>query len=257
VRPGARPAAIGVLFGLWLLAGPRAALAQSTIYKTRKAPSSTWSTVLPLTIGSGLEFETNTDQTEWGFPLLIQYNFSESLQMTLEPSFGHIKAKNENGRTVGGLGDFETSLDWEFMHERRWTPAIGLEGSIRWPTASHPELGERNHDYAIGLVMSKDLVFFDVDSNVIYTFAGDPSEQSKLEVSIAAEYPLSRWVALNAELVQTIETGRGRSDRPTEVTFGFSWNVNRFWTIEYGTQVNSDGSWQELLGWQYSFGGND
>ena len=178
-------------------------------------------------------------------------------QLSVEPSFGHIKGNTEDVRTVGGMGDLETSLDWEFMRERRWTPALGLEGTIRWPTASDPDLGDRNHDYAVGLVISKDLVFFDVDSNVIYTFSGDPDQQSKLEISLAAEYPLSRWLDLDAEFVQTIETGPGRSDRPTEVTFGLAWHVDPFVTIEYGTQVRSDGSWQELLGWQYSFGGND
>ncbi|HKC50065.1 MAG TPA: hypothetical protein VKF60_04675 [Myxococcota bacterium] len=240
-----------------MVAGASPGLAQSTIYKTRKSASSTWSTVLPLTIGSAFEFESNKEQTEWGFPILIQYNFTETLQMSLEPTFGHIKGNTEDVRTVGGMGDLETSIDWEFMRERRWRPAVGFEGTIRWPTASDPDLGNRNHDYTVGLVLSKDVVFFDVDSNVLYTFSGDRDQQSFLEVSVAASYPLSRWFELDAEFVQTIETGKGRSDRPSEVTFGFGWHVNNFVTIEYGTTVRSDGTWQELLGWQYSFGGND
>ncbi len=254
--PG-RAVLCGLLVILGLVAGALPGFAQSTIYKTRKSASSTWSTVLPLTIGTAFEFETNKEQTEWGFPILIQYNFTETLQVSIEPSFGHIKGKTEDVATVGGVGDLETSIDWEFMRERRWTPALGFEGTVRWPTASNPDLGNRNHDYAVGLVISKDLVFFDLDSNVIYTFSGDPDQQSKLEISLAAEYPLNRWIDLDAEFVQTIETGRGRSDRPTEVTVGLGWHVNPFLTIEYGTQIRSDGSWQELLGWQYSFGGND
>jgi hypothetical protein len=105
-------------------------------------------------------------------------------------------------------------------------------------------------------VISKDLALFELDSNVIYTFSGDRDQQSGLEISIAAEYPLTRWIDLDAEFVQIIETGRGRSERPCEVTFGIGWHVNSFLTIEYGTQLNSDGTWQELLGWQYSFGGD-
>jgi hypothetical protein len=236
------------------LAGARPSFAQSTIYRTRKSASSTWSPVLPLTIGSGLEFETNKEKTEWGFPVLIQYNFTETLQMTLEPNFGHIKGKTEDVQTVGGMGDFETSLDWEFLRERRWTPALGLEGTITWPTQSHPDLGERSQ--SVGLVISKDLALLDLDSNVIYTFSGERDEPSRLEISIAAEYPLTRWLELDAEFVQTIETGSARSQNPREFTFGFGWHVNSFLTIEYGTQLNSDGTWQELLGWQYSFGGD-
>lgn len=247
----------GGLVAVVVIAAGRPALAQSTIYRTRKSASSTWSPILPLTIGSGSEFETDKEKTEWGFPVLIQYNFTEFLQVSIEPSFGHIKGKAPDVQTVGGLGDLETSVDWEFMHERRWTPALGFEGTIRWPTASHPDLGNRNHDYSVGLVLSKDLLYFDFDSNVVYTFSGDRDQQSKLEVALAAEYPLSRRLDLDLEYVQIIETGRGRSERPAEITFGFAWHVNSFWTIEYGTQIDTNGSWQELLGWQYSFGGND
>ena len=74
-----RAALFGLLLALGVVASARPGFAQSTIYKTRKSASSTWSTVLPLTIGSGFEFETNKDQTEWGFPILIQYNFTEWL----------------------------------------------------------------------------------------------------------------------------------------------------------------------------------
>lgn len=239
-----------------LVGGARGAFAQSTIYQTRKAPSSTWSPIFPLTIGSGLEFSANDRETRWEFPVLIQYNFTPSLQLTLEPSFAHTTGKVEDVTTAGGLGDLETSLDWEFLHERRWTPAIGLEGTIRWPTASHPELGDDRHDYAVGLVISKDCVFFDLDSNITYTFAGDRDESSKLEVTLAAEYPVRRNLALNAELVQSFETGPGHG-HPTEFTFGFSWHANAFWTLEYGTELDSGGDWKQLLGWQYSFGGND
>jgi Putative MetA-pathway of phenol degradation len=245
-----------LLIAVGAVAGARPSDAQSTIYRTRKSASSTWSPVLPLTIGSAFEFETNKERTEWGFPVLIQYNFTETLQMSLEPSFGHIKENTDDTHRVGGLGDLETSLDWEFLRERRWTPALGLEGTIRWPTASDPDLGDRNHDYSVGLVLSKDLALFELDSNVIYTFSGDREQPSGLEISIAAEYPLTRWLDLDAEFVQIIETGPGRSQRPREFTFGIGWHVNSFLTIEYGTELNSDGSWQQLLGWQYSFGGD-
>ncbi len=253
----ARRAALSLfIVAVGAIVGARAGLAQSTIYRTRKSASSTWSPILPLTVGSAFEFETNKEKTEWGFPILIQYNFTETLQVSLEPSFEHIKGKTDDVRTVGGLGDLETSIDWEFFRERRWTPALGLEGTVRWPTASDPDLGDRHHDYSVGLVISKDLALFEVDSNVIYTFSGDPDQQSGLEISIAAQYPLSRWIELDAEFVQIIENGPGRSERPREFTFGIGWHVNPFLTIEYGTELNSDGTWQELLGWQYSFGGD-
>ena len=55
------------------------------------------------------------------------------------------------------------------------------------------------------------------------------------------------WFSLLDEVVQGVETARGRSVVPTEVTLGFAWQPNRFLTIEYGTQIRGDGTWPQIL----------
>src|SRR5262249_39933585 len=137
--------------------------ASAKILRTRATPSETWDPWLPLTIGSGVEFETNGESTQYEFPILIDYNFTQNLKLTLEPNVAHIDAKAKDARTVTGLGDFETTLEYEFVRERRYRPAFTAEGIIRWPTASDPDIGDPGRDYSIGLIASKDLVFVDID----------------------------------------------------------------------------------------------
>ena len=38
------------------------------ILRSKQSPSATWNPWLPLTIGSGIEFETDKDQSEYDFP---------------------------------------------------------------------------------------------------------------------------------------------------------------------------------------------
>jgi len=58
---------------------------------------------------------------------------------------------------------------------------------------------------------SKDLVFVDLDLNLLYTFVGDPELENTLEISVAGEVPLNRFVSLPVdfigEVLQTIGTG--------------------------------------------------
>src|SRR5207244_6202134 len=94
------------------------------ILHTRQEPSANWDPWLPLTIGSGIEFETNKEDTQYDFPMLLEYNFTQTLKLTIEPAVEHISAKVKGGRTVTGLGDMEASLEYEFVRERRYRPAL-------------------------------------------------------------------------------------------------------------------------------------
>ena len=152
----------------WQLIIAAALLATSSpafarILRTRSSPSATWDPWFPLIIGSGVEFQTDKDQTEYDFPFLLEYNFTETLKLTVEPLVTHIEGKAKDVRTVTGAGDLETSLEYEFLRERRYRPALTAEGVIRWPTHTDPDTGNSGRDYSIGLIASKDLVFLDVD----------------------------------------------------------------------------------------------
>lgn len=88
------------------------------------------------------------------------------------------------------LGDLETSVEYEFLRERRYRPALNAEGAIKWPTATDPDLDTPGRDYSFGLIASKDFVYFDADLNVLYTFVGDAAEPDNLQVALAAEMAL-------------------------------------------------------------------
>lgn len=263
LRRGVFLAAIGTI----LVAQPVGA----RILKTRKTPSSTWSPWSSLVIGSGLEFQTNSQETDYDYPFLLEYNFTEQLKLSLEPNFVSIAAKAKDARTVSGVGDLETTVEYEFLRERRYRPALGVEGVIKWPTASDPDLGTPGHDYSLGLIASKDFVYFDVDLNVLYTSVGGPAQQDNLQIALAAEWPLNHRFDLIAEVVTTIGSGgvRGQGSivglgraqegrgvgNESEGTLGFAWHANKYLKFEQGVIYKSDHSWQFVVAWEWSFGG--
>lgn len=230
--------------------------ASARIIRTRPSPSETWSSLLPLVIGGGVEFETDEERSEFEFPLLVEYNFTEQFRLSLEPAFVLIDSKNEDVRSAGGFGDFETALEYEFLRERRYRPALTAEGIIRWPTATDSELGEPGRDYSLGLIASKDFVYVDVDLGLRYTFADNRVGHDLFEVTLAAECPLNHRLSVLAEMVTAIETG-GRSQTVTEGTAGLSWKLNSFLKLQGGGTVRDDGTWQVLFAWEWNFAGED
>jgi hypothetical protein len=240
------------------------------ILRTRPPPSATWDPWFPLTIGSGVELETDKDQTQYDFPFLLEYNFTETLKLTVEPLVTHIEGKSKDVRTVTGVGDLETSLEYEFLRERRYRPALTAEGVIRWPAHSDQDTGNSGRDYSIGIIASKDLVFLDVDLTALYTFVGVPQEQDTFEVSVAALVPLNHKFDLEAEVVHSFGTG-GIHGQPgtlsgagagatgadlTEGTIGIAWHISKRLKIEQGGIIRSDGTWQIVFAWEFSFSGD-
>ena len=258
-------------WGFLIVAGVVAAVqpASAKILSTKSTASSNWSPLLALTLGGGFEFETDSQESQYDFPFLIEYNFSERLKLTIEPNVSYIQAKSKDARTVTGFGDLETSVEYEFLRERRYRPALSAEALIKWPTATDPDIGNPGTDYAFGIIASKDLVFVDLDMNVIYTFVGDRHEQNTLEISLAGEMPLNNHLTIEAEVVTSFGTGGihgqpgtigglgGGSSSGTEGTVGLAWRVNKFMKLEGGLVLRSDQTWQVVTAWEWSFAGED
>ncbi len=197
----ARCCAAFVIWSFLVAAGVLSVCSSSArILRTRQTPSERWDPWMPITIGSNIEFETDNEQSQYEFPMFLEYNFSQTLKLSLEPNVVHISPKVKDGRTVTGVGDLETSLEYEFLRERRYRPALTAEGLIRWPTASDPEIGDPGIDYSFGLIASKDLVFVDIDLRALYTFVSDRQEQDSFEVSLAAQWHLNRFLILKPRL---------------------------------------------------------
>jgi hypothetical protein len=208
-----------------------------------------------------VEYEKAGDQVEYGFPILIEYNFTERLKIAIEPKWTRLRDRTPGGRTISGWGDLDTTLDYEFLSERRYRPALSLEGQVRWPTAQDPELGDRGRDYTLGLIASKDLVLVELDANVLYTFIGDREREDQLEVSLAATWHVNGYLDLLGEVVHLTRTGgRGEAaseDRDeTECTVGLAWIVNKFLKLEQGVVFKEHGEWEIVFAWEWSFGGD-
>jgi len=267
----ARCCAAFVIWSFLVAAGVLSVCSSSArILRTRQTPSERWDPWMPITIGSNIEIETDNEQSQYEFPMFLEYNFSQTLKLSLEPNVVHISPKVKDGRTVTGIGDLETSLEYEFLRERRYRPALTAEGLIRWPTASDPEIGDPGIDYSFGLIASKDLVFVDIDLRALYTFVSDRQEQDSFEVSLAAQWHLNRFFDIEAEVAHSFGTGGiqgqpgsvsgGRLGRTgadlTEGTVGVAWHVTKRVKIEQGAVFGSDGTWQIVFAWEFSFSGD-
>jgi len=224
--------------------------------------------VLALTVGSGFEFATDSEQTEYDFPFLLEYGVTEALKLAAEPNYVHVNAKD--GGTISGFGDLETSVTYEFLSERRYRPSLSAQGLIKWPTAAHNEFGTGKVDYSLGTIVSKEFVHTSLDLNVIYTFVKSPPGsrlQNILETSLAAEWHLSSVFDLEGEIVASIGSGSGSSGKPssigsfgtpggreTEGTLGIAELLSERLKLEEGFILKSDASWQAVAAWEWDFG---
>jgi hypothetical protein len=238
------------------------------IRKTRPPASSTaypgavpspWAAFAPLVLSLGLEYQSDEEQTEYGFPISIEYNLTEKLKLILEHGYASIGSKSAESRSVDGFGDLEAAVDYEFLSERRYRPALAVEGRIKWPTAEDPDLGEPGNDYTFGIIASKDLVYFDLDLNVFYTFVGDREQEDTVEVSLAAEWHVNRYVDLIAEVASAMRTRIHDSDgnrNETEATVGLGWRINKNFRLEQGVIFKERGEWELVVSCEWNFGGD-
>jgi len=255
--------------GLGLLAAT-AAPAGARILKTRGIGQAG---PLALVVGSGFEYETDPEESEYGFPFLGEYGFNRIMKLSLEPSLVFVRSKV--GRSTGGLGDFETTLTLEFPTERRYRPGLAFEGVVKWPTAPRGALGTGETDYSLGAIVSKEFVDFDVDLNATYTFIGSPPGvhlENTFEGSIATEWRLTHTLDLEAEAVTALGAGGFRSAPGTlggfaniggpeqgqsesEFTLGLAQHLNDFLKLEEGGVLKSGGSFQFVFAWEWDFEG--
>jgi hypothetical protein len=243
--------------------------ARAVILKTRRPHQYK---ELELTLGSGLEYETDGEETEYGFPFLVEYGFTRMLKVSVEPSY--VVVRKKNGGSISGLGDLETTVSCEFPTERRYRPGLALEGVVKWPTARAGDLGTGEFDYSLGAIVSKELVPFDFDLNAVYTFIGDPpgvNLRDTFEASLAAEWHLTTLLDIEAEFVTSVGAGghfhgqpgslgglanlggpeQGQSE--SEGTLGLAEHLSDRLKLEEGMILKSDGSWQAVVGWEFDF----
>ena len=121
-----------------LFATTEFASAQSSVFRTRRSASSV---VWPIVIGGGIEYESDSDQTQYDFPLFLQYSFTERFQVSVETAFSHVLGSAPGVSNASGLDDLETTVEYEFFRERRYSPALTFLGGARWPTSTNSDIG--------------------------------------------------------------------------------------------------------------------
>ena len=259
-----------LLVGIGCLAFATPATAR--ILKTRRVEQA--GGPLALTVGSGFEYETDGEESEYGFPFLAEYALTDIIKLRAEPSF--ILIRKKVGGTISGPGDLETAVTFEFPTERRYRPAVALEALVKWPTARRGDLGTGQTDYTLGAIVSKEFVQFDAEVNAAYTMVGDPSGLSlkdTFEASCAMEWHLNGWLDLVGEAVTAGGAGgrfRTRSSAlggfaniggpeqgqtETEVTLGLTETRGEFLKYEQGVVIKSGGTFQFVFAWEWDFGG--
>jgi hypothetical protein len=249
---------LSILFAGCMILVAQPGLAQSTVFRTKGSASSTWNPKLALTIGTGVDFESSDEEKAGAFPLLVEYNFTQRLRVIGESAFAFVDSHDPEIGNIRGMDDLETSIEYEAIRERRYTPSITTVGMVKWQTASDEDLGSPGTDFSVGLIASKDFGTFEMDSNLLYTLSGDSESPDLMEASLAVSYPLNHFFDLQAEVVRTVGTSgpdKGGADE-LEGTVGFAWQFTPFQTLESGLLRKDDGTWGVLVGWQYSFGGD-
>ncbi len=226
-----------------------------------------------LTIGSGFEYEGDSEEKQYDLPFLVEYGVTEALTVTIEPDYALIDPAG--AASIRGWGDLETSLVYEFVSERRSRPALSAEVLVKWPTATSDSLTTGENDYSVGGIISKEFIHFDVDSEWLYTFVGDPAGidlSNSSEISLAAAWHMSRRIDLEAEGVTSSGggfRGSGQSNlsrlpsdiaaegRQYETTVGLSERFGAHFKLEEGVIYKSDGAWQFVAAWEWNFGEGD
>jgi hypothetical protein len=246
-----------LLAGCMILAA-QPGLGQSTVFRTKRSASSTWNPKLALTIATGVEFESSDEGNAGAFPLLVEYNFTQRLRVIGESAFAFVDSHDPEIGNIRGMDDLETSIEYEAIRERRYTPSITTVGLVKWQTASDEDIGSPGTDVSVGLIASKDFATFEMDSNLVYTLSGDSESPDLMEASVAVSYPLNHFFDLQAEVVRTVGTSGPDKDGADELegTVGFAWQFTPFQSLESGFLRKDDGTWGVLVGWQYSFGGD-
>lgn len=222
-----------------------------------------------ITIGSGFEYQSNSDETNYDFPFLLEYTISKRLTISAECSYQILSAINSPG--LRGIGDLETRLKYDFVTERRNRPRYAIVAAASWPTASPEELGAEGMGVGFGLDISKEFISSDISAEAIYHFTSSDGElrtPDQLELALAGELHLSRWFDLISELRTTRYFGNsylidtsgstGSSEHLSPeygFTLGFAQQIRENIRLEQGFALQGEGIWQLLVSWEWEIGG--
>jgi hypothetical protein len=258
-----RSTAAGIFLLLFAVTAPLSA----KILKTVQQPSENAEHML--IVGNGLDFHTDSEETEYDFPFLLEYGVSDNIKFSVEPNYIILNRKGEPDER--GFGELETTASWDVVDEEDHRPGLSVLGLVKWPTASSSELGTGETDYTLGLSAGKEFSRWNSDLNLLYTFVGSPpgvALQNSLEIILSGEWFCSEKVSFMAQVGTIDGAGRSHGQSGTiqglagresgserSLTLGVAEHLGEALKLEEGATVLSDGSWQVVLGWEFAIGG--
>ncbi len=124
-------------------------------------------------VGTGLEFQTSKEGTEFADPIAIEYGLSKRLTLLVEP-VPYTSIMPKEGRTTRGAGDVEVTAFYQVCTEQHVRPSISIAAEVKIPTAHNALIGTGRTDWTPYVILSKTTGKFFTSANLSYTFLGKP-----------------------------------------------------------------------------------
>lgn len=220
------------------------------------------------TIGSGLDYQKDDEETEYDLSLVLEYGFLDNLTIASEPNYIHLARVEDTN--ASGFGELEVSLSYNILEAEDRHPGLSSLALVKLPTASSEELGTGGTDLTLGLSISQDFGKADADISALYTFVGSPpgaTLQNSIEFILAGEWYASDLISLVVEAAAIDGAGRshaqsgsiqglagreGGSER--SLTFGVTEHLSDEFKLEQGIVYVLDGTVQAVLAWEWTIG---
>lgn len=224
---------------------------------------------LRLVLGAGFEFSRDDEESAQEYPLVVEWNLAADWKAIVESSYVALDPRDAREPAARGSGDLETFLEGELLAERGAWPALAVEAGVKWGIAAAPELGTGEHDFALGLIASREFDGWDADLGAVYNWIGNPprvDQQDVFELSLGAEIELGETLSLIGEAVYSFGGassfrrggglgGLGEGGGGFEYAAGFGLQLGERLKAEAGGSIHTDGSWQGILYFEWEFGG--
>ncbi len=166
--------------------------------------------------GTAFEFQRSSEGIERAVPFLLEYGFTDYLEIAVEPVV-YTAIRPKAGQSATGVGDIEATLSYRFLPEMNGRPALAAAVEVKVPTAKNSLIGTGRSDYAGYLIASKKLGAFDLHAHVGYGVLGSPRGQQLSNVfqgAIAAVYRPDERYEIFSEVLGTTASTSTEGDTP-------------------------------------------
>jgi hypothetical protein len=127
---------------------------------------------LEIELGWTGAFRSSQYRSQHTIPFLAKLALNDRIQLRLD-GVPLQQLRPEEGNRVSGIGDWSPGVQWKFLDQTEARPAMALAAAVKLPAASARKgLGSGKADYALTLLVSKDIEPVHLDLNVAHTWLG-------------------------------------------------------------------------------------